>query len=50
MNEDQIATLTLDMLGALMHKLPTKREKSDALGTLMLAAYNPGKSLRTPGS
>lgn len=40
MNEDQIAKLTLDMLGDLMHKLPTKREKSDALGTLMLAAYN----------
>jgi hypothetical protein len=40
MNDDQIAKLTLDMLGALMHKLPTKREKSDALGTLMIAAYN----------
>ena len=40
MNEDQIAKLTLDMLGDLMRKLPTKREKSDALGTLMLAAYN----------
>lgn len=40
MNEDQISRLTLDMLGDLMRKLPTKREKSDALGTLMLAAYN----------
>ena len=40
MNEDQIAKLTLDMLGELMHKLPTKREKSDALGTLMIAGYN----------
>lgn len=40
MNEDQIAKLTLDMLGELMHKLPTTREKLDALGTLMLAAYN----------
>lgn len=40
MNEDQISKLTLDMLGELMNKLPTKREKSDALGLLMIAGYN----------
>ena len=40
MNEDRIATLTFDMLGKLMHQLPTKREKSDAIGVLMIAGYN----------
>ena len=40
MNDDQIATLTLDALGKLMNQLPTKREKSDALGVLMIAGYN----------
>lgn len=40
MNEDQISKMTLDMLGELMNKLPTKREKSDALGMLMIAGYN----------
>ena len=40
MNEDQIANMTLNMLGDLMGKLPTIREKSDALGVLMISAYN----------
>lgn len=40
MNEDQIAKLALDMLGGLMNKLPTKRQKADAIGVLMIAGYN----------
>lgn len=40
MNEDQIAQLSLNMLGELMSKLPTARQKSDALGLLMIAGYN----------
>jgi hypothetical protein len=40
MNEDQIAKLTLDTLGGLMNKLPTKREKSEALTMLMMTGYN----------
>lgn len=40
MSEEQIAKLTIDTLGELMNQLPTKRERSDALGVLMIAAYN----------
>lgn len=40
MDDDQISKLAIDMLGELMNKLATEREKSDALGVLMIAGYN----------
>lgn len=40
MTDDQIAKTTLDALGALLAKMPTKYAKTEALGLLMITGYN----------
>lgn len=40
MTDDQIAKATLDAMGALMAQMPTKYDKTEALGLLMITGYN----------
>lgn len=40
MDDDQIAKITLDAMGALLAQMPTKYAKTEALGMLMITGYN----------
>ena len=40
MTEDEICKRALDALGGLLNQFPTKEEKSDALGAVLITTYN----------
>lgn len=43
--DQEIARLTIEAVGALLHTLPTREEKSAALSYLLMAAYKPLRTL-----